>query len=247
MKENRELKVGKEIRCGVAGERIPIRTPEALEVARWFGLGKLPRRSKRRPNTARADAMPRLDLTPGTITLITGPSGAGKSMLLRKLRAEHSTTRRWVDLNELAFEQTPIVNCFGDQPLRQTLELLSRVGLGEAWSYLRTPSELSEGQKFRLRLAAGLWKVGAGRPNAGEARDAASLSSGGEQSAILACDEFAAVLDRLTAMIVAHCLRRAIDATGNVAAVVATSHEDLTTALCPDVVVRCDFGRLYRE
>ena len=53
----------------------------------------------------------------------------------------------------------PVVNCFGDEPVMETLKLLGRVGLGEAWSYLRTPSELSEGQKFRLRLAVGLWRA----------------------------------------------------------------------------------------
>ncbi len=60
---------------------------------------------------------------------------------------------------------------------------------------------------------------------------------------VIVCDEFAAVLDRLTAMIVARCLRRAIDAHPNVAAVVATSHEDLIAALKPDVVVAVRFWK----
>jgi ABC-type ATPase with predicted acetyltransferase domain len=60
---------------------------------------------------------------------------------------------------------------------------------------------------------------------------------------VLVADEFAAVLDRVTAMVVARALRRAIDASAGLCAVVASSHDDLEAALLPDVVVRCDFSR----
>src|SRR6185436_10755015 len=66
-------------------------------------------------------------------------------------------------------------------------------------------------------------------------------------SPIIACDEFAAVLDRVTAVIVAHRLRRAIDALPHAAAVVATSHEDIEPALAAEVIARCDFGRVEEE
>ena len=68
--------------------------------------------------------------------------------------------------------------------------------------------------------------------------------AGGAEGPILACDEFAAVLDRITAKVMAHALRRAIDSSLPIAAVVASSHDDLIEALAPDVVVRCDFGRV---
>jgi ABC-type ATPase with predicted acetyltransferase domain len=61
------------------------------------------------------------------------------------------------------------------------------------------------------------------------------------------CDEFAAVLDRVSAAIVARALRRAIDATPGLSAVVATSHDDLGLALRPDTLIRCDFGRRLVE
>lgn len=136
----------------------------------------------------------------------------------------------WIDLAAIDPPDVPIVDCFGDEPLTAILKRLGHVGLGEAWSYLRTPPELSEGQRFRLKLAMAMCEA---------ARVAASPGRG---RAILVCDEFAAVLDRLTAMIVARCVRRAIAATPQAAAVVATSHEDLRVALAPDVVVHCDFG-----
>ncbi len=130
----------------------------------------------------------------------------------------------------------------------ETLKLLGRVGLGEAWSYLRTPCELSEGQKFRLRLAVGLWRaMKIGEIAEMNERRGAALRSTPPGGRVIVCDEFAAVLDRLTAMIVARCLRRAIDAHPNIAAVVATSHEDLAAALKPEVVVRCDFGKTGTE
>src|SRR5439155_21936400 len=137
-----------------------------------------------------------------------GSRGAGKSALLRTLRDRAvERGRRWIDLATMSVEgELPLVDCFGEaMALREVLLLLSRVGLGEAWTYLRTPGELSEGQKWRLKLAlalrAGSVAVGevvaaGGSPRAparGYERDGAP---------ILACDEFAAVLDRVTAMVV---------------------------------------------
>jgi ABC-type ATPase with predicted acetyltransferase domain len=118
------------------------------------------------------------------------------------------------------------------------LEALSRVGLGEVWTYLRTPGELSEGQRWRLRAALGLAR--AGDQHVGQARPLKGSAKG--RLHVLAIDEFAAPLDRVTAMVVARALRRAMSARGDLCAVVATSHDDLVGALAPEVVVRCDFG-----
>ncbi|MEL7239943.1 MAG: hypothetical protein AAGK78_13890 [Planctomycetota bacterium] len=61
---------------------------------------------------------------------------------------------------------------------------------------------------------------------------------------LLVADEFAAVLDRTTAKLVARALRRTVDRLSRVgvpvAAVVATSHDDLVDALCPDTAHWCD-------
>jgi hypothetical protein len=49
----------------------------------------------------------------------------------------------------------------------------------------------------------------------------------------------------LTAIVVARCLRRAIDADrARLSAIVATSHDDLQPALKPDIIAWCDFGRV---
>jgi ABC-type ATPase with predicted acetyltransferase domain len=61
---------------------------------------------------------------------------------------------------------------------------------------------------------------------------------------LLVCDEFAVLLDRVSAATVARSLRRAIDRLGRVgvplAAAVATSHDDLRPALLPDRVRWCE-------
>ena len=250
-----KLAVGENITCPAQIARngvIRIRSERAAEVARWFGLdarragsdartdaGSDSRRAKSDAPKATSDSraaldIPALSLRPGTITLIAGPSGAGKSTLLRATREAHPP-RRWIDLATITAPDAPLVDCFGDLPLRDALGLLARVGLGEAWTYLRTPAELSEGQRWRFRLALALHQV-----SSAAARDQADRP-------IIACDEFAAALDRVTAMIVGHRLRRAIDALPHAAAVVATSHEDIEPALAAEVIVRCDFGRVEEE
>jgi ABC-type ATPase with predicted acetyltransferase domain len=130
-----------------------------------------------------------------------------------------------ISLDSIELPNNALVDCFHDQPLNATLSILSRVGLAEAWTYFRKPKQLSEGQRWRARLALALERV----------RD--------DEKPVLVIDEFCAVLDRLTAAIVARSLRRAIDANPHVCALVATSHDDLVRALQPDVIVRCDFGK----
>jgi ABC-type ATPase with predicted acetyltransferase domain len=198
-------------------------------VARWFGLNHTPPAHDAPVHTTDAHPLQTLIPLAGTILLITGASGAGKSSLLRAIRtqidAEKSSNADWMDLDRLTLPSRALVDCFGKIGLEQAMQLLNRVGLSEAWTYLRKPAELSDGQRWRLRLAIGLHQARqSGRPQ------------------ILACDEFAALLDRVTAAVVAHALRRVISRDGRLAAIVATSHDDLLDALEPDTQVHCDFG-----
>jgi ABC-type ATPase with predicted acetyltransferase domain len=257
--------VGEDITCPAAIARngtIRIRSERAAQVARWFGLDRRSARSGVAGAKATSDGrvpVSALETAPaptpalalalraGTITLIAGPSGAGKSTLLRAARDAHAN-RRWIDLATIAAPapgDAPIVDCFGDLTLRDVLALLARVGLGEAWTYLRTPAELSEGQRWRFRLAMALHAASRAPRRAPERHGDARQAE--DDRPIIACDEFAAVLDRVTAIVVAHRLRRAIDALPHAAAVVATSHEDIEPALAAEVIVRCDFGRVAEE
>jgi ABC-type ATPase with predicted acetyltransferase domain len=162
--------------------------------------------------------------------LVCGASGAGKSSLLR--RAMSMESRTWIDPSTLTLRGRCVVDCFEHDDLAETLELLSRFGLAEVWTYLRAPEALSEGQRWRLRLAMALE-----RSRLDQDRSAPTL----------VCDEFCAALDRITAAVVSRALRKAIDGRSPVGALLATSHEDLASALRPDRIYRCDFGEIRRE
>jgi ABC-type ATPase with predicted acetyltransferase domain len=190
----------------------------AAQVARWFGL--------ERSRPLRLLAPVGLELPgAGQILLISGASGAGKSTLLRKLAARLPRRRR-IDLQRLRLPRGPLCGCLRGLELRPTLEALSRVGLAEAAVFVRPARQLSVGQQWRLRLALALHRAGA--------------MAGG---VCLLADEFAAVLDDLSAAVAARALRRAVSTQPRLCAIVASARDDLETALCPDVVVRCDFGQ----
>ncbi len=82
---------------------------------------------------------------------------------------------------------------------------------------MRTPAELSEGQRYRFRLASALANSG---------------------SPWITADEFTATLDRTLAKVVAFNVRKLVTRTG-VGLLAATTHEDVADDLAPDVLVRC--------
>jgi hypothetical protein len=214
------------------GAHPPARSQRAALIARWFGLDRcrLPQASCDQAERAREIAAL---IVPGTIALLSGASGSGKTTLLAQLRRlAEQDGRTWIDIAEISLPKRPVVDCFDETAtLGQVLGCLSRVGLGEAATYLRTPSELSDGQRWRLRMAMAMHHV----------QGAAAGKT------VIVADEFAATLDRISAMVVARALRRSIDASSacGPAAIVATSHTDLLDALGPDVVANCDFGRVH--
>lgn len=218
-------------------------------------LFALPRRAHPRAYPIPAPIVRSATPDPGEIALYTGPSGGGKSRLLAAVRATHADDRAilWIEPNQIPLtvdgENVCVIERMCQEiglrdgapaPIELVLELLSRVGLAEAWTYLQTPDTLSDGQRWRLILALAIAR--------------ASRVSNQTQStvtAMIAMDEFAALLDRITARIVARALRRLIDGPGarngdaaslpRVGAIVATSHDDLLVALDPEIVVTCDF------
>jgi ABC-type glutathione transport system ATPase component len=236
-----------------------IRSARAATVAHWFGIDeqihaatKAPSQTavlnkpeaRRAKQNARDNRALLRSLLPARkqIAFLTGPSGAGKTSMLRALRCRRPRAT-FLDLNQIELPDVPLVDCFNGAALDQTLALLSQVGLAEAWSYLRTPEELSEGQRWRLKLALAMQNKGSGFRvrGSGKSSDLNPEPRTLNPRAILIIDEFAALLDRITAAVVARCLRRTISATPNLCAIVATSHEDLTRALAPDTIVHCDF------
>lgn len=149
----------------------------------------------------------------GEICFITGASGAGKSVTLRELyEATCQEDRLWLDDISIDTDKS-LVDCIeGD--LLSVLRVLSRAGLSDAFSVLNKPGSLSEGQRYRYRLAKAL---------AGDAK-------------VIFADEFCSNLDRITAAVIAHNIRRAADETGKTF-LLASSHDDILWDLRPDVIV----------
>lgn len=213
-------------------------TARAREVAAMFGLLPASNGGGGSEDARTLAIVPRTEIdlpVPGPgVTLITGPSGSGKSTLLRLIAAE--CTQRGVRVQKMPVnderthadeEDLAIIDLVApERPLSEALELLSLAGLGDAFVMLRRTRELSDGQRVRFHIARMM--------------AAARIADTGDSAAtatLIAIDEFAATLDRITARNLARNLRRWSDRSG-VAIVLATTHEDLADALAPDVLIR---------
>jgi len=180
-------------------------SPNVISIAKMFGLGT----DQDKP----IQVLGRGEITieSGQVVYLTGASGAGKSVLLKELQEKIPEA---IDLNKYELsEGVPIVDCFADG-LDDSFLWLGTAGLSDAYVMLRTAEQLSDGQRYRLRLALAL----ADKPKA------------------IFIDEFCAALDRITAAVIAHNVRRYADQYGTTF-VLATSHDDLIEDLQPDVVV----------
>jgi len=155
----------------------------------------------------------RLEINDGDIVYITGPSGAGKSVLLKELEKTIPATNR-VNLARIKLtKETALVDCIeGD--LLTSLRILSTAGLNDCFCVLNQPANLSEGQKYRFRLAM-------------------ALASGKK---FVFADEFCSELDRITAAVIAYNIHKFAKKNG-VTFVLASSHEDILLDLAPDVMV----------
>ena len=150
----------------------------------------------------------------GDVVYITGASGAGKSVLLRELAGCFESEEKCeLDTIELAEDRT-VVDCI-EGGLLSTLEVLSRAGLTDYLTVLNRPCDLSEGQKWRFRLAV-------------------ALSRG---KGIVVADEFCSNLDRITAAVIAAQVRRYANRRGTTF-LLAGCHGDILGDLLPDVIIR---------
>jgi uncharacterized protein len=199
-----------------------------LEVAAMFGLGL---------DHARAvTVLPptTVPLRPGTVVFVTGASGGGKSTLLRCLRAalahrpDAPPVLDFADLPPAA--DAPLVDALAPAPLPDALAALAVAGLNDAFVMLRRPAELSDGQRYRFQLARLLLQL-----------DSLPVPADHRPRAVLLADEFGATLDRTTAANIARNLRRFVTA-AHLAAVLATTHDDLLEPLAPDVLIEQHLG-----
>ncbi len=161
----------------------------------------------------------RLDFSPGTITLIAGPSGSGKSLLLESISRRFPTART---VNRIAFPlDVAVVDAVAPtRPVSEALAVLTACGMGEPGLWIRRFDQLSDGERFRARLAR-----------------AVSLHGRDGGSAPLLCDEFGALLHRRAAQAIAFNLRKMVTRQ-RLCLAVATSRDDIERDLRPDRVVR---------
>ena len=169
-----------------------------------------------------------LEVRPGDVVLVTGPSGSGKTVLLRRLVEAIASAEPGAHLVDLATVDPPGDLAVIDGlpcPFQEALEHLSSAGLADAFLLLRRPGELSDGQRWRLRLAHALARA-----------CAAAEGGGGAGAPVLIADEFCSTLDRLAARAIAYRVRRL--ATRHALTVLAaTAHDDLAEDLAPDVLI----------
>jgi ABC-type ATPase with predicted acetyltransferase domain len=152
------------------------------------------------------------------VIYVTGQSGSGKSCLLREMASGLSDEGKLVAyLDDVQFDDRPIIDQIGVTMLEAT-QLLSMAGISDAYLYIRKPSELSDGQRYRFRLAK-LIELNAD---------------------VWVADEFGAVLDRVTAKVVAYNLQK-VARKNKKAVIVATTHTDLIDELGPDLLIRKRF------
>jgi energy-coupling factor transporter ATP-binding protein EcfA2 len=160
-------------------------------------------------------------MAPGTITLLAGPSGSGKSTVLDAL-ARRFPTARGVGRVHVDADRPVIDLVAADHPFAEAAALMSACGLSEPRLWLHRFDELSEGERFRARLAIAI-----------------GLHLSANDVAPLFCDEFTAGVHRRLARAIAYNLRK-LATRRRLCLVVATSHGDVTPDLQPDQLVRLD-------
>lgn len=189
------------------------RTDRVLEVAEAFGLGLDDKEFVVFDNL-------KLEINQGDVVYITGQSGSGKSTVLRELEKQMRLEGLHVEnIDDVIFESVPLINHIGKDN-QDALSTLSIAGLTDAYLFIRKPHELSDGQRYRFRLAK-------------------LIESGAK---VWIADEFLAVLDRTTAKVMAFNLQKIARKVG-ATVLVATTHGDMVADLAPTLIIE----KRYRE
>jgi ABC-type lipoprotein export system ATPase subunit/GNAT superfamily N-acetyltransferase len=186
-------------------------TERTVKVAEAFGLGL----DQEKKHVIYRDF--ELELAEGDVAYITGDSGSGKSVLLHAL--EEDLGSEAVNIADVAIAMDkPLIDTVG-ATFREALTLLSKVGLNDAFLFLRRYGELSDGQRYRYKIARMI----------------------DEDKKFWLADEFCSTLDRTTAKIVAFNIQKLARRSG-ATLIVATTHTDLEEDLNPSILIRKGWG-----
>jgi len=186
-------------------------TDRTIAVSEAFGLGV----DEYKEHVVYDDV--ELSIGPKDIVYVTGDSGSGKSVLLKAITKDLGSEA--VNISNVKIDpDKPLIDTVGET-LDQGLELLSRVGLNDAFLFVRRYSQLSDGQKYRYQVA--------------------KLIESDKQYWVM--DEFCSTLDRDTAKIVAFNVQKHARRLEK-AVIAATTHTDLFNDLSPTVHIHKRFG-----
>jgi ABC-type ATPase with predicted acetyltransferase domain len=187
------------------------RSPRVLEIAEGFGLGLSDKEFVIYDNL-------QVEVNSGDVVYITGQSGSGKSLLLQDLSTQMQMAgMKIADLNQITLEEKPVIELVG-KTTTEAADYLAKAGISDAWIYIRKPSELSDGQRYRLKLAR-------------------VMESGAD---VWIADEFGAILDRITAKVVAYNIAKIARREGKIF-MIATTHLDLKEELAPNLYINKRF------
>ncbi|HKZ93540.1 MAG TPA: ABC transporter [Candidatus Bathyarchaeia archaeon] len=164
-------------------------TPRTIAVSEAFGLG-----ADQQQKFVIFDNV-ELKIGFNDIVYITGDSGSGKSVLLRTLEKDIRDNPELggvINIADIDVDpDKPLIETVG-KTVEEGLELLSRVGLNDAFLFVRRYRELSDGQRYCYKIA--------------------KMMESKAQFWVM--DEFCATLDRDTAKIVAYNLQKLARANG---------------------------------
>lgn len=179
------------------------------------------------------------------VGLIVGPSGSGKSTIAREFYdAGLYSGADWPS-------NKAVVDCFGDLPIRQVIELFTAVGFSSPPSWVKPYQVLSGGERFRCDLARAL-ATSFSEPNALASGEIA-LTPTKEPAAsavgsLIAFDEYTSVVDRNVAKACSTAIAKGIRR-GSIPCrfIAVTCHYDVAQWLEADWVLDMATCRLERR
>jgi len=154
-----------------------------------------------------------IEINEGDVVYITGPSGAGKSVLLKEL-GKCIPAGEKINLAQIKLPKNKsVIDCLNGDII-EGLKLLSVAGLGDVFCIVNEAGNLSDGQKWRLRLAM-------------------ALAAGKK---FIFADEFCCGIDAICAAVVSYNIHKFAKRSG-VTFILAGADEDILADLSPDVIV----------